>query len=531
MTGRGFRREHELGARRSMPDETAGAPRSWRRDGDGDGEDRSRRPRGRRDDASRPRRSLPAVAWVMALATASIVGAPGTAGAATPAPGFVIDTFYAGPLVTLPTDLLFSPSGDLIVADVGPVAGGTLDGKVVSIDPAGNATVLIGSGLADPLGLAFGPGSGTWGSDLYVGDHNINLGGGVFGEVFRYQGGVLQPLAFNRQWENGDVASDPARLAFGEGGAFGTDLFVADPSGPTGAGEPFGTGGVHRFSAPGAQTTFAYAGLLVSPVDVLFGPGNEFGSDLYVADLDADAIFTIDGAGVVTEFVGGLNATTLAFGVGGPLGSDLYVHAFDQISAVDASGAVTPLITGLDVVLGGLGIAVDPTGTCLYYADGSRIDRACFTDPDTDGDGIPTSADNCPNTANAAQEDADADGRGDACDGYTFSGFSSPVDDAPVVNLGAAGKTYSVKWQVTDEAGQEMSTLSAISSIRHKSVLCGSFTGDPTDALEATTTGGTELRYGGQFTYNWATPRQPGCYELFITLADGGIHTANFQLR
>lgn len=36
--------------------------------------------------------------------------------------------------------------------------------------------------------------------------------------------------------------------------------------------------------------------------------------------------------------------------------------------------------------------------------------------PDSDGDGVPDSADNCPNTANVDQTDADGDGVGDVCD-------------------------------------------------------------------------------------------------------------------
>ena len=38
------------------------------------------------------------------------------------------------------------------------------------------------------------------------------------------------------------------------------------------------------------------------------------------------------------------------------------------------------------------------------------------TRQDPDGDNVPTERDNCPTTANPAQEDADGDGRGDACD-------------------------------------------------------------------------------------------------------------------
>jgi DMSO/TMAO reductase YedYZ molybdopterin-dependent catalytic subunit len=37
-------------------------------------------------------------------------------------------------------------------------------------------------------------------------------------------------------------------------------------------------------------------------------------------------------------------------------------------------------------------------------------------EPDTDGDGVPDSQDNCPNTFNPSQRDSDGDGTGDACD-------------------------------------------------------------------------------------------------------------------
>lgn len=56
---------------------------------------------------------------------------------------------------------------------------------------------------------------------------------------------------------------------------------------------------------------------------------------------------------------------------------------------------------------------------------------------DTDGDGVPDSEDNCPNTANTNQVDTDGDGIGDACDPLTDSdgdGIADSSDNCPVVS-------------------------------------------------------------------------------------------------
>jgi hypothetical protein len=114
----------------------------------------------------------------------------------------------------------------------------------------------------------------------------------------------------------------------------------------------------------------------------------------------------------------------------------------------------------------------------------------------------------------------------------TFGGFRQPVDNPPTVNTGRAGRTYPVKFQVRDQNGALVTSLAAVTSITHKQVACGAFTGDPTDALETTASGGTSLRIAGdEFVYNWKTPTTAGCYELFVTLADGGVHSANFSLN
>ena len=117
---------------------------------------------------------------------------------------------------------------------------------------------------------------------------------------------------------------------------------------------------------------------------------------------------------------------------------------------------------------------------------------------------------------------------------YRFSGFLQPIDNLPTVNLGKAGRTYPVKWQLQDAAGAYLSQLSAVQSILQKKVDCSNFSSNPTDAIEAGSAGNSSLRYdaaANQFVYNWQTPTTAGCYVLFLTLDDGQTYQANFDLR
>ena len=118
---------------------------------------------------------------------------------------------------------------------------------------------------------------------------------------------------------------------------------------------------------------------------------------------------------------------------------------------------------------------------------------------------------------------------------FIFGGFVEPVNNAPFVNTGNAGKSYPVKWSLKNMAGQNVSDLGAVKSITYKAVGCDAFAGGPTDELvDAVVAGGSGLRYdagANRYIYNWASPPIPGCYSLILTLSSMQSFEAHFRLK
>jgi hypothetical protein len=119
---------------------------------------------------------------------------------------------------------------------------------------------------------------------------------------------------------------------------------------------------------------------------------------------------------------------------------------------------------------------------------------------------------------------------------YDFTGFFAPIDNAPAYNVGKAGRTYPVKWQLPRRCTDGYtSRLDAVSynPIRFVEVPCDSTL--PVDPIEISdTSGNSGLRYDAdteQYHYNWLTAKSFAnkCYQFVVEFDDGTSQFALFK--
>jgi hypothetical protein len=117
---------------------------------------------------------------------------------------------------------------------------------------------------------------------------------------------------------------------------------------------------------------------------------------------------------------------------------------------------------------------------------------------------------------------------------YSFGGFLPPVDNLPTINVGKAGRTYPIKWQLPLCAGGYVGRLNAVlyNPLRIRQIACD--TSAPQDALPSDTPGSSGLTYdvgSNQYHYNWQTNSTFAnkCYELLIELDNGTTQIARFS--
>lgn len=115
---------------------------------------------------------------------------------------------------------------------------------------------------------------------------------------------------------------------------------------------------------------------------------------------------------------------------------------------------------------------------------------------------------------------------------YTFTGFFSPIDNRPTMNVTKGGSAVPVKFSL---AGYQGMGILAAGSPSSRQVTCG--TGAALDELETTSTASSSsLSYNAssdQYNYAWKTEKSwtGTCRQLTITLSDGSAHSADFKFK
>ena len=93
---------------------------------------------------------------------------------------------------------------------------------------------------------------------------------------------------------------------------------------------------------------------------------------------------------------------------------------------------------------------------------------------------------------------------------WTLKGFYQPVDMNGVLNTVKGGSTVPLKFELFAGA-TELTEHGVVKSLTSAQIACDRRARPTTSRLTAT--GGTSLRYdatGGQFIYNWQTPKTAG---------------------
>jgi hypothetical protein len=116
---------------------------------------------------------------------------------------------------------------------------------------------------------------------------------------------------------------------------------------------------------------------------------------------------------------------------------------------------------------------------------------------------------------------------------YVFTGFMSPVNNPPTVNVVRAGQTVPVKFALGGAMGLDVLVGGSAVTV---ATSCGAGTAVDLTELPVTSPGGSVLTFDavtGLYQFNWQTDRawSGSCRRLIVRLDDGTLHTAEFRLR
>jgi len=115
---------------------------------------------------------------------------------------------------------------------------------------------------------------------------------------------------------------------------------------------------------------------------------------------------------------------------------------------------------------------------------------------------------------------------------YNFTGFFSPINNLPVVNVVNAGRSIPVKFSLSGNKGLNIFAPGYPVS---GAITCDS-SAPPIEVIETGTAGNSSLSYDAsndQYIYVWKTEQSWAgtCRQLQVQLNDGTTYVANFKFR
>ena len=309
------------------------------------------------------------------------------------APGFEVDSLA---VLSKPAGLALAPAGSafypgLYVSSFG-ISASDPDSVFLVSDSGAVSFFAELVPEADPTNMEFPIPGGPFGDHLYITANNRDFGqpldcGGVIqrvdsaGVVFDHTlvAGCAACLG------GGSGLGEPAAIAFGPGGAYGTDLFVANSSDvPADICRVTPPGGIVPFLDDGVCSNSATGGF--APTDVAFGPGGAWGTDLYFSDFGdmCYCVRTVSSTGAASAALHTFPVSIhrIEFGTGGAFGTDLYAATSDTLYRVTPAGSISVFLSGEG--LGALRLEFAPGGEALYVTVPS-VDLVLRVRPSTSG--------------------------------------------------------------------------------------------------------------------------------------------------
>lgn len=424
-------------------------------------------------------------------------------------------TVFPGPPIPSVAYLVAGPDGNLWLTRESPTYSGsscntickmTLDGVITEYD-------LPNVGIYGPWGsggpIVVGPDGNLWYSHYFA--NTIGKVDPSTGSITEYR--IPSPYTF------------PAGIAAGPDGNLWFTEFVGWRIGKI---TPAGV--ITEYSVPLVPSPRGYG-----PARITAGADG----NLWFTISEAHYIGKITPDGTITEFPTPTPGSNPLDITAGPDGNVWFTEpAVNKIGRITPAGVITEFPLSADGASPS-SITVGPDGNLWFTDDSGTIGKITtsgvvteFAAPDPAGrpSGITAGPD-----GNIWFTEFYANKIVRININYEFSGFDSPIDNEPVVNVAKAGSTIPVKWRLTDYEGSPISDPSSFASLKSHSVPQGEFSGDPSDEIEITGAGASGLQYlgNGYWQFNWKTLKSYSgtCRVMVLTLSDGTTHSANFSFK